>query len=238
MRRSKRYIVQILFLFSLLTIQNSVAQSGFTLNKDRWEKERGNIDFEQEFEKKEEKKTSEIDLKKISDKIPDADHSFGDGWKMILKIVAAIVIVGTIIFILYSVFKQQGFDRSLTAVDLNASAEDTEQRMDEVHEDELTTLLKQALDTNEHRLAMRFQFLILLKLLMTLERIDWKKNKTNGDYIRETRKYHWNPQFTSTTNYYEGFWYAQKECTADHVGFYIQETNQLIATLKAQKFNG
>lgn len=86
-----------------------------------------------------------------------------------------------------------------------------------ITEEELETtdyekLLKLALQENDLRLATRFTFLVALQYLQKRKKINWEKEKTNYQYLKELSPELQKP-FGKLTRVYEYIWYGEAEAT-------------------------
>lgn len=89
-------------------------------------------------------------------------------------------------------------------------ASETSPVMDEqLHELDLEQLLKQAVARGEFRLAVRLNFLIVIKLLSQKEYIHWAKEKTNWEYYTELPDRLLADQFRELVVHFEGVWYGE-----------------------------
>jgi hypothetical protein len=81
---------------------------------------------------------------------------------------------------------------------------------DDIQEMDLAALLRQALDSKNYRLAVRFYFLTLLKSLHDAGKIRWEKDKTNREYLSElfNREFHYD-EVRLLTRGYEEVWYGE-----------------------------
>ncbi len=76
---------------------------------------------------------------------------------------------------------------------------------------ELQRLLKEALDNQNYRAAVRIYYLFILKDLSAKHWIEWKKEKTNMHYLYEMQKQSVYTDFSQTVNYFEIVWYGKRE---------------------------
>ena len=76
---------------------------------------------------------------------------------------------------------------------------------------DLYNLIEDAIQTKEYRIAIRFYYLLLLKKLIELEMIVFKKEKTNEDYIKELEKSIHQSKFIESTRLYDHIWYGNFE---------------------------
>ncbi len=81
----------------------------------------------------------------------------------------------------------------------------------DIKEVDLDQLLQTALRDGDYRSATRYRYLRLLKKLSALDYIDWKRDKTNRQYVRELRAGHGNRlagAFARITNLFDYCWYG------------------------------
>ncbi|SHG95897.1 DUF4129 domain-containing protein [Flagellimonas flava] len=70
-------------------------------------------------------------------------------------------------------------------------------------------LIQEALAQNNYRLAIRYYYLFILKMLTERELIDWQLQKTNDDYIRELSGNALKSSFSKATLLYDYIWYGE-----------------------------
>lgn len=73
---------------------------------------------------------------------------------------------------------------------------------------DLQNLLRNAIEAGEYKLAVRLYYLILIKELSLKNHIYWKKDKPNYQYLQETSKYPYHPEFQKATMIFEYVWYG------------------------------
>lgn len=88
------------------------------------------------------------------------------------------------------------------------SIEDIEEQLHDVN---VEAFLNQALQQQDFRLAIRLYYLAILKELSIAGKIQWKKDKTNGVYLREMRGHPQQALFRKTTYIYEYVWFNEDE---------------------------
>lgn len=74
--------------------------------------------------------------------------------------------------------------------------------------EDLPKLIKSALKEKNYRLAVRYQYVLLLQQLSNKEIIRWEQQKTNEDYIKEVQKKNIHKEFESITRFYDFVWYG------------------------------
>jgi len=75
---------------------------------------------------------------------------------------------------------------------------------------DLDALMNDALNNKDYRLAVRYQFLKILKLLSQRNLIDWHFEKTNVDYEREIQQSNLQQEFKNASYLYENIWYGEQ----------------------------
>lgn len=113
-----------------------------------------------------------------------------------------------VIFLLIRVFVNEKFNAIFTKkaksiVDIDLS----EQHIESL---DLNALMNDALKNKDYRLAVRFQFLKILKLLSQKNLIEWHFEKTNVDYEREIKHGNLLVAFKNASYLYENIWYGEQ----------------------------
>ena len=127
-----------------------------------------------------------------------------------LKILAYLVIFGFIGLVIYLVAKNVSLDLKIKREALHT--EDLEKTVDDIGNIDIAGLLEQARRDGDFRLAVRLYYLGLLKKLNEMEKIVWKKDKTNRDYLGELfAKEFYYSQMRRLTLSYEAVWYGEHD---------------------------
>lgn len=77
-----------------------------------------------------------------------------------------------------------------------------------IKNEDIQSLIEQALAAKNYRLAIRYYYLHILKLMSDREIIDWQLQKTNDDYLNEIDKLDIKRSFTKITRLYDYIWYG------------------------------
>jgi hypothetical protein len=125
---------------------------------------------------------------------------------ILLKAIGFGLIIAIIVLLLYFVFRHINFSakRKITPITpYDSQDEEDIQQMD------IPALLKQALAEKNFKLAVRLYFLSLLKNLDQAGMIQWERDKTNRDYLRElfSREEYYD-DVQKLTRTYEEVWYG------------------------------
>jgi hypothetical protein len=75
-------------------------------------------------------------------------------------------------------------------------------------EEDLQKLIANAVADNNYRLATRYYYLSILKMLVERNVIDWRPEKTNRDYVSEVRTKQYASDFKNLTYVYDFVWYG------------------------------
>lgn len=102
----------------------------------------------------------------------------------------------------YDVFKRRSAEQNPPDIQL---ADDEKI----VKSSNISELIKNAKEQKDHRMAVRYLYLNLLRQLDAREYIRFKKDKTNDDYIAEFKNQPLIPEFENLTYYYDFIWYGQ-----------------------------
>ena len=110
-------------------------------------------------------------------------------------------------------------------------AEITLANLDEyLHETDLDRFLREALEKRDYASAIRIYYLQIIKSLSEKNAITWSREKTNRDYLRETRDYRLGEAFHTVTRAYEHIWYGNQPLSAaDYARLEPQFKNLLTA---------
>ncbi len=84
-----------------------------------------------------------------------------------------------------------------------------------IHETDLERFLREAMAAANWTLAVRIYFLQIIKHLSEQGAIEWSKEKTNRDYIREMRKHRMHNEFRDVVRHYERSWYGNLTLSAE-----------------------
>jgi len=77
-----------------------------------------------------------------------------------------------------------------------------------IKREDLNLLLKDAIENEEYRIAVRFYYLLILKKLTESGSINWQQEKTNEDYIKELKETSLQSKFSESTRVYDFVWYG------------------------------
>ncbi len=141
-------------------------------------------------------------------------------WADIINIIPYLLGIGLLVLMIWLFNKMDGgqllFEKSIPPQVALAGDEELLQRED------IQELINNALANKNHRLAVRFYYLLALQKLSTKQLINWQVQKTNHDYIFELSNQNLRQQFRRVTNLYDYIWYGNFE--VDEAAFAKAET--------------
>ncbi|CAZ94612.1 DUF4129 domain-containing protein [Zobellia galactanivorans] len=120
---------------------------------------------------------------------------------------APYLLLGLLIYILIRFFLNINA-RALQEAQKNQSLVSISEEEHIIKNENIHDLIQQALSKNDFRLAVRYSYLHLLKLMSEKELIAWEPQKTNDDYLREISKSDLKDPFTHITRLYNFTWYG------------------------------
>ncbi|WP_024480079.1 DUF4129 domain-containing protein [Cellulophaga baltica] len=97
-----------------------------------------------------------------------------------------------------------------------------------IKNENIDDLIANAVANKEYRLAIRYSYLMILKLLTDKDMIQWELQKTNSDYLNELTQNQLKTPFKASTRLYEYIWYG--DFTIDEPKY--QKAALAFATLK------
>ncbi|MBC7488042.1 MAG: hypothetical protein H7282_14975 [Cytophagaceae bacterium] len=182
--------------------------TGKALDSITWKKLTKDLNYSDTLhtKKKEEKQKS------------DADHS----WNFpsfsfnseVTKYILFAVVIAALGYLLYRLIGSAIFASNTTIKKTKATFEilhNDEQMM----QNDLHSLLKEALRQKDYKTAIRILFIQSLQDLQQLEWIEWKKEKTNRDYLNELAGKEIFLSFGSMVLLYEKAWYSESVATQE-----------------------
>ncbi len=131
------------------------------------------------------------------------------GWAAILKILLWVLLIGILVTVLVYLLNNDLFgpnNRKLS----NTTTIDLDNIEQYLQESDLEKYLRQALAQKEYKQAIRLYYLMLIKALSAKQHIEWRKEKTNRQYLYEL-----SPQptlqtsFRESTRIFERVWYGE-----------------------------
>ncbi|MBL7932033.1 MAG: hypothetical protein JNL60_09025, partial [Bacteroidia bacterium] len=172
-----------------------------TLKKEQWKEIVSGVDYTENFKKEEPKKKEPQTSKE--EYTSEATKQYFTDLKYFMY--AAVIVILIIVIVVLARSTRKKPEIAIKPLSLDSVKEIEEN----VHEVDLDSLLQEALRTNNYRLALRLNFLIVVKLLSQKGKITWAKEKTNWEYHLEIRDKLLADRFREIVISFESFWYGE-----------------------------
>lgn len=141
---------------------------------------------------------------------PSDDDGFEWNLDALAPFILTFIIIVIAALIIYLVVRQLR-DRDIRAeardADTVMSLEAIEQNLPE---SDLERHLRDALIRKQHRVALRLYYLLVLQQLSKSGLIEWKREKTNYDYLTELQDHPMFSSFSDLTLAFERVWYGEQ----------------------------
>lgn len=147
----------------------------------------------------------DIDLPDVD--LPDFDMPSIGTWEF-WKVVLLILVIGVLLFILYLIIRQIKPGDAKVRIHVDDECNPTV-----ITKSELELKLEKAIMGSNYRECVRIHFMFILKELINKQHINWRPEKTNYDYLLETRKSKGYDNFGECVRIYDLVWYGDYEIT-------------------------
>lgn len=230
MKKIVIYIVLLLTPFSIVLGQldlpsENYQQEAFSprkFNEDSWAKMVNGTDFSEKFMEQNPRNpntTREHNGDDSSDGFEQVqDQETSEPWyfpvgggSIILKFFLILLAIIGLVFLLRALIGSELQtkntklnQRTSTSIDLANIEENLETTDPE-------QFIQQAISAGKYTLAVRLYYLSVLRTLAAQKIIKWKKDKTNLDYLRETKASSYYQTFREVTSIFERAWYGNRE---------------------------
>lgn len=181
-------------------------------------------------EEEEKKKDKPDSNKTIEHQGSDREYTLNFG--PIGQLLLVVLVIGVLALIVFILVKT-GFLEGNTKI-----AQDSQgpvlldQIEDNLHESDLERALRLALEAKDYRMAIRVYYLTVIKELSLRDWIKWKRDKTNGQYVREMMDKPEGTTFRQLTNAFEHTWYSDEEIVLKHYEVLSPQFQSFIGSLK------
>lgn len=118
------------------------------------------------------------------------------------------IFLGLLLFLLIKFFLNVNA-RSLLYSKKNQSSVTLSEEEHIIKNEDIQQLIQEAIQQKDYRLAIRYYYLHILKMLSDGEFIEWQLQKTNADYISEIEEPELKQPFGHITWLYDYIWYGE-----------------------------
>jgi len=184
------------------------------INAAEWKTIIEGINYNQEEKKKVEDYDEDFSSSPSSPSSSSRSYSTGMGsgsfWSGFFKFILILIVLAALIMLAAHFMGAGSFigptNRRISRTDNNITIENIE---DHIYESDLDRFIREAAEGKQYALAIRLYYLAIIKELSLNKTIQWKKDKTNKDYLREMRKTNLFQSFREVTRMFERIWYGQ-----------------------------
>lgn len=209
----------ILFLFVLCNI--CYATDG--LSKETWEELTKEIDYTEtysEFQKDTTEKRNEIHFSPREIRNPQT-------LKIFVLILIGAILLALVVILIISLSKANITTSVRTKIAIEEIDDPSQHQLSD-----LEKFLLEATEAGDYRLALRIQFLILIKALNDSEIITWKKEKTNTDYYYELINKPFHANYKVIVTMFEKSWYANYPVNSNTYSELSKKFNNIKESIK------
>ncbi|UTW64509.1 DUF4129 domain-containing protein [bacterium SCSIO 12741] len=208
-------LVLLIWIFCSLGLFAQDSEEGIEIEEDKWEETIKDVDYSEDFWENDDDEEEDSQASEDGEFNPDipASDGFSLGPLKYVFIIAVIMALLYVIIILASNYKKGASAHSRIS---GAELEELESLSDpeaDIEQFNLDSMLASALKLGNYKLALRIQYLKIVQLLSESGAIDWKKEKTNYDYLRELKDHQGRKTFQTLTRDFEKIWYGDLELT-------------------------
>lgn len=217
-------MIRLIFISIMCLMVNSIlANDG--LSKDAWNELTSEIDFTENF--KEAKRDTTPEEKKEPNFTPRQFKSTAS-IRTVILIVIGIVLLALVVALVLSMSSIKATTNLKTKAHIEDVDDPTEHNLSD-----LERYLIEALEEGDFRLALRVQFLMLIKALNEKRIINWKKEKTNFDYITELYQKSFQSEFKALVLIFEKSWYANYPINQETYHSALKKFNSIHQTIQS-----
>lgn len=178
--------------------QEPMAKQGFDASS--WDKMRKDMRYE---DQKIEEEPAEKQREELPDIDIDSEPADFSGLATFLLIMLTVVVVAGL---LYWMIVNKAFTKNTKVNRIEVkSLEEAERDLDKA---DIRSFLEKAIANKDYRLALRLYYLQSIKMLSAKSLIVWKRDKTNGRYLRELKDHPLYDAFKALTLDFERIWYT------------------------------
>jgi len=194
------------------------------IDRAEWKSIVDGVDYTEEIQKKEEKEP-------VKEK-ESSDFNF-EFIGLFFKFIIIVLGIGLIAFIIVKVMNAESlFTKKDKRISGNNVAYELEEIEENLMETELDASIQKAIQAGNYALAIRLYYLAIIRELALTEALDWKKEKTNFQYLRELRNHPLKDAFSKTTNTFERIWYGEEEIPEERFNKILPDFKQLLDKVK------
>lgn len=150
----------------------------------------------------------------VEDENKDNSKGFFEGLNTVAKVFFILFIIGLLVLFIWAIAEQ--FSKpSNKKVNSSIDALTVDELEDRLLDVDLKSPLDMAIAAGNYNLAVRLLFLALLQKCQIAKVIEWRKDKTNGEYLAELRSKKQFDDFSRLTLVFERVWYGNAKLSQE-----------------------
>ncbi len=225
-------------------LNSKVAPKPF--DRETWNEKREGLDYSDKKKKEQEKKNTEDGKNgsksgngdEVTENTQDNANYQSSNWSLNLgplaQVIAIVGIIMVLALLVFMIIKSGLFHTNHTIKQTITGAKLIENIEDNLHESDLERALRLALESQDYRLAIRIYYLTIIKELSLKDLIKWKRDKTNGQYVREMMEKPGGNSFRALTISFERAWYSNETIMRSHFEALNPQFQSFINSIKKQ----
>lgn len=207
----KRFQTLILLIILLLCCTANAGSKQPFIAKEQWSKQSDKYNYSEKFK----------DLQFNPKPKPKTSNFFSASWvKYVLWAIIIAAIAVALVLLIINIHKNAG--NKIVREKIR-----TAEVIEDIEEADLEYLLEQSLANGMYKEAVRFRYLILIRTMNRLKLIAWKKDKTNGTYVKEMFNKPGFGIFRQITIHFERIWYGELQIDANQYHALIPVYDQM-----------
>ncbi|MCB0643236.1 MAG: DUF4129 domain-containing protein [Phaeodactylibacter sp.] len=157
-------------------------------------------------------------------------------WAPVFKFIFIAIPVGLLAWVLWKALQSPiglGRNQSPEKATVSKSQQADLQEVIDLSQDEQA--LQRAIQQGDFSQAVRLYYLKLIAALVKHRQIQWRKEKTNSDYLREVRRQAYYADYEFLTRQYENTWYGKQPMSAEAFQELVPHFRQLEARIQSNR---
>jgi len=194
-----RFYTYIIFSF-LLSVATPALNQHTPLDRDAWENTVAGENF---YEKKGDVTPAESNTSEN----PKINKEFNFSIPSWVSYSLMVLVIGTLVFfIVFTILKNPGVELNTRMTSL--SEDDIQSIEENLFDNDLEKYIHEAKLAGDYKLAIRFSFIYIIRLLDENGIIKWRKQKTNYEYLNELEGNPFKDSFSYCKLIFENLWYG------------------------------
>jgi len=201
-----------IFLIGSILLTSSIwlaGQAGRSFDRAKWEDMTREVDYIEQQEKAEEESSDAEAANNGESELvrPRGPSTFSSTWSTVIKVLAILVLMILLAFLVKIIIDANSGVRSRKVKKTSFDFDEAEELEDNLMEADLDPYLQDALAKEQYLWAIRLYYLQILQSLGERRFIQWKKDKTNREYLVEIKGPLQNT-FQHLTHTFDWLWYG------------------------------